>query len=240
VNGWSVGEVPPEWAGGLGVEGSRSIRDFVRNGGRLVAVEQATDFVVRILGLDVDNAVERLPAEEFFAPGSLVQVTLEREMWEGDSSTTDIEGVDDGPRAEERGAGGSQVEDAGPSDPDPDPETETETRTGSQVAQTPSLPGEVAAWFGPDSRGFTVTDPTVRILARYGEIDPLLSGWMVGRAHLSRRPAVVEAGVGRGSVVLFGFQPNYRGQSVATWPLLFDALITEAPETTGRSAGGDP
>ncbi|MDX1568562.1 MAG: M14 family zinc carboxypeptidase, partial [Longimicrobiales bacterium] len=47
VNGWSVGEVPPEWAGGLGVEGSRSIRDFVRNGGRLVAVEQATDFVVR-------------------------------------------------------------------------------------------------------------------------------------------------------------------------------------------------
>jgi hypothetical protein len=28
--------------------------------------------------------------------------------------------------------------------------------------------------------------------------------------------------------VLFGFQPNYRAQSVATWPLLFNAMTPAA------------
>lgn len=206
VNGWSVGEVPPDWSGGLGVEGSRALRDFVRNGGRLVAMEQATDFVVRILGLDVANAVERLPAEEFFVPGSLVRVTVE-----SDPDSTD-------------GTGG-------------DLEAGNAASVDREVAPPAYPTGESAVWFGPDSRAFTVTDPTVRILARYSEVEPLLSGWMVGPDHVTGRPALLEADAGRGSVVLFGFQPNYRGQSVATWPLLFDALI---PEATGETAGGDP
>jgi len=41
-------------------------------------------------------------------------------------------------------------------------------------------------------------------------------------------PKIVEARVGEGSVLLFGFQPNYRAQSVVTWPLLFRALIPPA------------
>jgi hypothetical protein len=36
--------------------------------------------------------------------------------------------------------------------------------------------------------------------------------------------ALAEATIGQGSVVLFGFQPNYRAQTVATWPLLFNAM----------------
>ena len=36
--------------------------------------------------------------------------------------------------------------------------------------------------------------------------------------------AIVEAKVGEGFLVLFGFQPDYRGQTVTTWPLLFNAL----------------
>jgi hypothetical protein len=41
---------------------------------------------------------------------------------------------------------------------------------------------------------------------------------------LEGQPALLEADLGPGSVVLFGFQPNYRGQSLATWPLLFNAI----------------
>jgi glutamine amidotransferase-like uncharacterized protein len=47
---------------------------------------------------------------------------------------------------------------------------------------------------------------------------------VLGEEQVAGKPAIVEARVGRGSVVLFGFQPNYRGQTIATWPLLFNAL----------------
>jgi hypothetical protein len=83
---------------------------------------------------------------------------------------------------------------------------------------------EVAAWFWEGSRAFDVADPRVRVVARYGTGDPLLSGWAIGGSHVAGQPAILEADVGPGSVVLFGFQPNYRAQSMATWPLLFNAL----------------
>jgi hypothetical protein len=64
----------------------------------------------------------------------------------------------------------------------------------------------------------------VRVVARYGSVDPLLSGWAIGEERLEGQPALLEADLGPGSVVLFGFQPNYRAQSMATWPLLFNAI----------------
>ncbi len=86
------------------------------------------------------------------------------------------------------------------------------------------LPESVAAWFSRDSRGFEVSDPSLRVTARFSDGNPLRSGWLLGPEHVAGTPAVVEADVGEGSVVLIGFQPNYRAQTVATWPMLFNAL----------------
>jgi murein tripeptide amidase MpaA len=83
---------------------------------------------------------------------------------------------------------------------------------------------EAAAWFWRSSRAFEVSDPRARVAARYGSGDPLLSGWVLGGQNIAGKAAIVEADIGEGSVVLFGFQPNYRAQTVATWPLLFNAL----------------
>jgi hypothetical protein len=47
---------------------------------------------------------------------------------------------------------------------------------------------------------------------------------LLGGDHVAGQPGVLEPDVGRGSVVLFGFQPNYRAQSMSTWPLLFNAI----------------
>jgi len=89
---------------------------------------------------------------------------------------------------------------------------------------TAGTPRENAAWFWRSSRAFDVRDVRVTVLARYGEGNPLLSGWVLGGEQIAGKPALVEARVGEGSVVLFGFPPNYRAQTIATWPLLFNSL----------------
>ncbi len=91
------------------------------------------------------------------------------------------------------------------------------------------LAPETIAWFSggggsSGSRAFTVADPRVEVLARYGSGNPLLSGWLLGPEHVQGGPALLRARIGAGEVILFGFQPEYRGQSSATWPLLLRAL----------------
>jgi len=68
--------------------------------------------------------------------------------------------------------------------------------------------------------------PDVRIIAKYPS-DPkqiLLSGWALGAEKIAGKAALVEIKVGKGKIVLFGFRPQYRGQSLATFPLLFNAI----------------
>jgi hypothetical protein len=65
-----------------------------------------------------------------------------------------------------------------------------------------------------------------RVIAKYPD-DPkeiLLSGWALGKEKIAGKAALVEVRMGRGKIVLFGFRPQYRGQSVATFPLLFNAI----------------
>ena len=68
----------------------------------------------------------------------------------------------------------------------------------------------------------------IRIIARYPS-DPkqiLLSGWALGAEKIAGKAALVEVRVGKGKIILFGFRPQYRGQSLATFPLLFNAIST--------------
>jgi hypothetical protein len=94
---------------------------------------------------------------------------------------------------------------------------------------TQGLDPETIAWFWESSRAFDVEEGgNVEVLARYGSGDPRLSGWVLGAEHIAGQPAMLNARVGSGSVVLFGFQPDYRAQTIATWPLLFRALAGAA------------
>ncbi len=87
------------------------------------------------------------------------------------------------------------------------------------------MPKESIAWV-EDSPVFEVgSDPRVRVIARYPQTsDPLFSGWLLGGEKLKGKAALVEVRMGKGRVYLFGFRPQYRGQSLATYPLLFNAL----------------
>lgn len=66
----------------------------------------------------------------------------------------------------------------------------------------------------------------IRVIAKY-PTDPkqiLLSGWALGAEKIAGKDALVEVSVGKGKIVLFGFRPQYRGQSLATFPLFFNAI----------------
>jgi hypothetical protein len=66
----------------------------------------------------------------------------------------------------------------------------------------------------------------VQVIAWYPkDKDPLLSGWLLGGERIKGKAALVEVTLGKGRITLFGFRPQYRGQSLATYPLFFGAIV---------------
>ena len=107
-----------------------------------------------------------------------------------------------------------------------------ELDTTHPVAQ--GMPKETIAW-AEDSPVFEVVDDpnatvpasNVHIIASYPVYkDPLLSGWLLGGDLIKGKAALVEVKMGKGRVILFGFRPQYRAQSEATYPLFFNALTS--------------
>ena len=90
---------------------------------------------------------------------------------------------------------------------------------------THGAPAELTVFFD-QSRAFEVTGGSNAAVAmRYAKSNPLDSGWLLGGSKIQGKAALVEVPVGLGSVTLFGFSPQHRGQTYATFRLLFNALL---------------
>ena len=57
---------------------------------------------------------------------------------------------------------------------------------------------------------------------------PLLSGWAWGQKYLKDTVTVASASVGAGKLYLMGSEVAFRGQTHATFPILFNALYLSA------------
>jgi hypothetical protein len=65
-----------------------------------------------------------------------------------------------------------------------------------------------------------------RTLLRFGDADELLlSGLLEHGGDLAKRAAVVRAPLGQGQVVLFAINPIWRGETIGTHPLVWNALF---------------
>jgi hypothetical protein len=74
LNGHRAGTMPPEFVGGIGVEGATALKRYVENGGWVYAWDGAADFAITTFGLPLRNTVRNVPPQDFFIPGSLVHL----------------------------------------------------------------------------------------------------------------------------------------------------------------------
>ena len=80
-------------------------------------------------------------------------------------------------------------------------------------------------------RGLTrFRGPGRLVVARYGDGDAAALRLAPRRRAAARAAALVEMPLGKGRVVLFGFRPQYRGQSRVTYPALLNALFLSAAQ----------
>ena len=76
TDGFKPGLVPSEYAGGIDTDGVNSLREFVRQGGTLVAFNQTSSSLIDLFGLPVTNILAGAKSDEFFCSGALLRIEL--------------------------------------------------------------------------------------------------------------------------------------------------------------------
>ncbi len=74
----------------------------------------------------------------------------------------------------------------------------------------------------------TASSRRPRVFVRYAQKNLLASGWISGERIVAGKAAAVEAPLGEGRVVLFGFRPQFRGQTFGTFRLVLNAIYMSA------------
>ena len=84
IEGHPEGRLPPEYVGGIGLEGTANLRTFVEQGGTLICLNWATELPIKYFGLEITNVLEsdqsnsqKSTGTQFFCPGSLLRVFVE-------------------------------------------------------------------------------------------------------------------------------------------------------------------
>ncbi len=77
-DGYRPGETEPAYVGGLGASGIEAVRDFVRDGGKLICLEDSCQFAIETFGLPVKDVLKDLKSSEFYAPGSVLKAVVHK------------------------------------------------------------------------------------------------------------------------------------------------------------------
>ncbi len=77
IEGRRPAAMPAEFAGGIGEAGVQNLREFVNDGGTIVAMDKATEFAAKQFALPVKNLFEGVKPQDFYVPGSLLKVVLD-------------------------------------------------------------------------------------------------------------------------------------------------------------------
>jgi hypothetical protein len=79
LTGHPAGSMPPEYTGGLGMDGADMLRQFVEAGGTLITLDSSSELAVSVLGAPLRDATRGLSPSEFFCPGSVIRIELDHD-----------------------------------------------------------------------------------------------------------------------------------------------------------------
>jgi hypothetical protein len=77
IEGHEPGSMPAEYTGGLGSQGVRSLDEFVRAGGTLVALDASASLPIQSFDLPISDALAGLGSDAFYCPGSLLRIRVD-------------------------------------------------------------------------------------------------------------------------------------------------------------------
>jgi hypothetical protein len=228
----------PDIRPGLGYNGLAHLHDFIDKGGLLITCEDTAQFAIEMglaPGVSVGSrgdarVVGTVLASTFVSPdnpvawgyGSTLPVISADGMTFAVSNTVGGRGggrvlMDAyGSRPTGRGLPGDNDVVQGRKSVDPEPTAtakpwEPRPLNEEQLRNNPSL---IPAQLRPE------------VVLRFGDAsDLLLSGLLDKGAGIAQRPIVVSAHLGQGNVLLFANNPVYRGETVGSYALVFNAIM---------------
>ena len=78
AKGVTAENYPDEYKGGIGEQGLANLKKFVENGGKLVCWDDSCDAVIKWFDLPIKNVLNGLRRSEFYDPGSIVRLTVDK------------------------------------------------------------------------------------------------------------------------------------------------------------------
>ncbi|MGQ9561377.1 MAG: M14 family zinc carboxypeptidase [Candidatus Oleimicrobiaceae bacterium] len=72
LEGRPEGTAPPEFTKGIEAKGLANLRQFVEQGGAVIAIDSAGELFINQFGLPVTNVLKELKQQDFFCPGSIL------------------------------------------------------------------------------------------------------------------------------------------------------------------------
>ncbi len=83
---------------------------------------------------------------------------------------------------------------------------------------------------------FNKGEREVRTIGKYAASNVLASGFLSGEPMVAGKPLLMDVRLGKGHILLFGFRPQFRGQSWGTFRLVMNAVYLASAQTTGAPA----
>ena len=221
---------------GLGADGLAHLRDFVQRGGLLITCEDTAQFAIesgltpgvsvshseaRVVGSILDTVFVTPQSPIAYGYGKSVPVMSEDGMAFNISNTA--------------GGGGHRVL----MDPYADRPTgrgsieDSDTVQGRVPVEAEPLPHPKPWEARPLNEEQMRNNPTVipvaerpQVILRFSDSkDLLLSGLLDKPGSIAEHAIVVDSPLGQGNVLLFANLPIYRGETVGTYPLVFNAIM---------------